>query len=102
MENDVMYCAACKADFTQKFSFCPVCGAKLSVTEKLQPSIPPVDASHPETIRAEAGYRITIVREKNVGQRNLLFLGAIALLTALFSGGVIYSIFNKALDLGAV
>jgi TonB family protein len=102
MENDVMYCAACNANFSQKFGFCPTCGAKLIGIEKLQASNPPAVSSQPKIIQPESGYRITIVREKNVRERNLLFLGAIMLLTAVFASGVVYSIFNKVLDVAAV
>jgi TonB family protein len=87
MEKEVMYCPACQDNFAQNFSFCPVCGAKLSGTEVIQP---------------ESGYQLTIVREKNVRQRNLLLLGALMLMTTLAVGGVIYSIFNKTLEVGAV
>ena len=90
MENDVMYCTACQENFTQNFSFCPACGAQLQGTEKLQ------------TPGESAGYHLTIVREKNVRQRNLLLLGAVVLLTTLFTAGVIYSIFNKPLDVAAI
>ena len=84
MENETTRCTACQESFVQNFSFCPVCGAKLS------------------TEITQSGYQITIVREKNVKQRNLLLLGAILLMTMLAVTGVIYSIFNKALDVAAV
>ena len=85
MENEVTYCAACQKDFTQNFTFCPACGAKLFAGETFQPV-----------------YEITLVREKNVRRRNLLLVGALVLLTTIAAGGVVYSIFNKALDVAAV
>ena len=91
MENEVMYCSACQESFTQQFSFCPVCGAKLSAKQ------------FAGTINDEINsYQITIVREKNVKQRNLLLLGAVMLMTVLGVGGVIFSIFNKVLEVSAV
>jgi TonB family protein len=106
MENEVKYCDSCQEDFARKFSFCPNCGAKLSKAEKLPAADPlfkaAAAASNPRKARIEAGYGITIVEEKNVKQRNLLLLGAVLLMTMLITGGVIYSIFNKALELGAV
>ncbi len=105
MENEVNYCAACKADFAQRFNFCPNCGGKLSAAEK-----PPISRqfavdeiiNKPEKVQFETPYRVTIVREKNVKQRNMLLLGAILLMTVLGISGVIFSIFNKALDIGAI
>lgn len=85
MPNDVKYCAACRKDFAQSFAFCPACGAKLSADELIEPV-----------------YEITIVREKNVRQRNLLLLGAVVLMTMTAAIGVVYSIFNKTLDVAAV
>lgn len=84
MENEVMHCAACQENFAQNFRFCPVCGAKMP------------------TGIIRSGYELTIVREKNVKQRNLLLLGAVLLMTTFAVTGVIYSIFNKALEVAAV
>jgi TonB family protein len=100
MERQVKYCAACKERFAQKFSFCPNCGGKLFANEETQISIASI--TRPKTTQPKTDYNITIVREKNVKQRNLLLFGAIMLMTALFIGGVVYSIFNKTLDVGAV
>jgi TonB family protein len=100
MEKEVKYCAACQENFARKFSFCPNCGEKLFANEKTQ--ISTASINKPKVTQPEADYRITIVREKNVKQRNLLLLGAIMLMTALFIGGVVYSIFNKTLDVRAV
>jgi TonB family protein len=87
MENDVMSCPACGENFARNFSFCPVCGAKLTAS-----------ADH----RAAPGYELTIVREKNVKQRNLLLFGAVLWLSALAAGGMIFSLFNKSLEVAAV
>lgn len=50
----------------------------------------------------EDNYRITIVEEKNVKQRNLLLLGTLAILSSLTVGSWLYSMFNKLLDVGAI
>lgn len=101
MENEVKYCDACKEDFAPKYSFCPICGAQLSTAGDL-PILNPPEVTLPEMMPAEAGYQITIVREKNVRQRNLLLLGAVIVMTTMAVAGTIYSIFNKPLDLAAV
>ncbi len=48
------------------------------------------------------GFNVTIVQEKNVKQRNLLFLGAFLLGCLILTTGFIYSIFNKYLDIAAI
>jgi TonB family protein len=50
----------------------------------------------------DGNYRITIVEEKNVKQRNLLLLGCCLLFFGAFGVGLIYSMFNKLLDVGAI
>ena len=82
MQSKATPCGACWESCVQNSNFCSACGAKLS-------------ANQPR-------YEITIVREKNVKQRNLLLFAAVLLMTMLAVTGVIYSIFNKALDAAAV
>ena len=48
------------------------------------------------------GYHITVIEEKNTRQRNGLLLGTMVLMVTLALGGVIYSIFNKDLGIGAI
>ena len=86
MPNEVSNCVACGQEFAPNFNFCPACGEK---------SFVPVGAVAPV-------YRVTLVREKNVRQRNLLLLGAVASMLAFALAGVVYSIFNKPLDVAAV
>lgn len=52
----------------------------------------------------EAGdnFHITVIQEKNVKERNFLFMGAAALILTLAFGGLVYSIFDKDLDLAAI
>jgi len=96
MKKEVNYCASCQEFCAQNFSFCPNCGVKiLSETTRFSEVTD-------EKKQTGSGYRITIVAEKNVKQRNWLIFGAAILLMCLAVGGVIYSIFNKTLDLEAV
>jgi len=48
------------------------------------------------------GFRVTVIEEKNVKQRNLLLLGSMILILSLSVGGTIYSLFNKGLLVGAI
>lgn len=48
------------------------------------------------------GFHVTIVEEKNVKERNLLLLGFFILFFGAFGLGLIYSLFNKFLDVGAI
>jgi periplasmic protein TonB len=48
------------------------------------------------------GYHITVIEEKNSKQRNGLLLGTMVVMVTLALGGVIYSIFNKDLGIGAI
>jgi TonB family protein len=48
------------------------------------------------------GFHVTVIEEKNVKQRNLLFLGSLFLMTSLSLGGVIYSLFDHSLMVGAI
>src|SRR6476660_4153268 len=96
MKKEVNYCASCQEFCAQNFSFCPNCGVKISSETTV------VSEVTAEKKQAESGYRITIVAAKNVKQRNWLIFGAAMLLMFLAAGGVVYSIFNKPLDLDAV
>ncbi len=48
------------------------------------------------------GFNVTVIEEKNVGQRNVLLLGSTVLMLTLLFGGFIYSLFAKNLDLAAI
>ena len=52
--------------------------------------------------QADSEYRITVIEEKNVKQRNLLLLASLVLMTTLAIGGTIYSLFNHNLLVGAI
>lgn len=47
-------------------------------------------------------FHVTVIEEKNVGQRNLLLLGSMFFMMSLVIGGVVYSLFNKDLLVGAI
>ncbi len=51
---------------------------------------------------ADDGFHVTVIEEKNVGQRNMLLLGSMFLMMSLVVGGVVYSLFNKDLLIGAI
>jgi protein TonB len=51
---------------------------------------------------ADDGYSITVIEEKNVKQRNVLLLGATALMLTLSIGGWGVSLFQKELNIGAI
>jgi TonB family protein len=50
----------------------------------------------------EDGYRITVIEEKNIGQRNNLLLGTMALMLMLVMGGWLYSLFSKDFGVTAI
>jgi periplasmic protein TonB len=50
----------------------------------------------------DGGYYITVIEEKNTKQRNTLLLGATALMLILTVGSWGVSLFQKALDVGAI
>jgi protein TonB len=59
------------------------------------------EAEHDKAVR-EGGYYLTVIEEKNVGQRNGLLLGtAVFMLFALMSG-MVYNIFSKDLDIASI
>lgn len=96
MKKEVNYCASCQEICAQNFSFCPSCGVKISSETNQFSEV--ADGKK----QTGSGYRITIVAAKNVKQRNWLIFGAAIMLMCLGAGGVVYSIFNKPLDLDAV
>ncbi len=50
----------------------------------------------------DGGYHITVIKEKGVQQRNMLLLGSAVLIITLTLAGVVYSIFDKNLLVGAI
>ncbi len=63
------------------------------------------DEPRPMTVTPEAldgGYYITVIEEKNSKQRNMLLLGSAAFCLTVALVAVVWSIFDKALDVGAI
>ncbi len=50
----------------------------------------------------DGGYYVTVIQEKNVKQRNLLLLGALALMLTVSFGSYLVSLFQKDLFVGAI
>ena len=48
------------------------------------------------------GYRITVIEEKNVNQRNGLLLGTMILMVSIVLGATVFSLFNRDLLIGAI
>jgi TonB family protein len=68
---------------------------------------PPMNADVPRAMHVtpealDDGYYITVIEEKNGKQRNLLLLASAALCLTVALGATVWSIFDKALDVGAI
>lgn len=50
----------------------------------------------------DGGYYITVIEEKNVKQRNMLLLGSTVFCVAMALAATVYSLFDKALEVGAI
>jgi len=57
--------------------------------------------SAPASVKDD-GFRVTVMEEKNVKQRNLLLLGSMLFMITLCLGGVVYSLFAKDLFISAI
>jgi periplasmic protein TonB len=51
---------------------------------------------------AEGGYYVTVIEEKNVGQRNVLLLAALGLMLFTLTSAVVYNLFTKELDVASI
>jgi periplasmic protein TonB len=66
-----------------------------------------VDIDSPVTTRQEhyvpdGGFHVTVIEEKNGGQRNLLLLGAFGMVMFVLMSSMVYNIFSKDLDVGSI
>lgn len=52
--------------------------------------------------RADNGFNITVIEEKNVKQRNALLLGSLLFMLAIGAGSFVYSLFNYNLAIAAI
>jgi TonB family protein len=50
----------------------------------------------------DGGFYVTVIEEKNVGQRNSLLLGTLGFMIVALMSGLIINIFSKDLDIGAI
>ena len=55
-----------------------------------------------DTAGDEEDYHLTVIEEKNAGQRNVLLLGSTVLILTVAFSMVVYSLFAKNLDLAAI
>lgn len=55
-----------------------------------------------EAYTSDGGFYVTVIEEKNVTQRNTLLLGTLGFMICALMFGVVYSIFSKDLDIGAI
>lgn len=58
--------------------------------------------SQPNYSKGDDGYHVTVIQEKNVGQRNMLLLGATAFMLSVVMVAWAVSLFGKDLDVGAI
>lgn len=59
------------------------------------------EAEH-DAYAAQGGFYVTVIEEKNVKQRNSLLLGSLCLIMFSLMTGLVYNIFSKDLDVGAI
>jgi TonB family protein len=50
----------------------------------------------------DGGFYVTVIEEKNVGQRNSLLVGTFGFMILALISGLIFNIFSKDLDIGAI
>ena len=50
----------------------------------------------------DGGFYVTVIEEKNVGQRRALLVGALGLVLFVLTGGMVYNLFSKDLDVGSI
>ncbi len=60
-----------------------------------------LEAEH-DKVTSEGGFYVTVMEEKNVGQRSLLFLGATVLMVTVALGATVVSLFQKDIGIGAI
>lgn len=54
------------------------------------------------TVATSDGFHVTVIEEKDGGKRNAMLLGTLVIFCTLMLAGVVYSIFNKQLAVGAI
>ncbi len=60
-----------------------------------------LEARHKE-YADDGGFHVTVIEEKNVGQRRVLLVGALGLVLFTLMGGMVYNLFSKDLEVGSI
>lgn len=118
MERIVKYCSSCDESFAQQFGFCPTCGTALESFQMDPVEIAPAEPERGSAERvasasifefplapattADDGFNVTVIEARNVGTRNALLLGTLGFMICALLVGVVVSIFNKDMDIGAI
>ncbi|CAN5157365.1 hypothetical protein BH20ACI1_BH20ACI1_23290 [soil metagenome] len=89
------------ADEPETFAVAAAAGAS-GKDNQYQNQIKNYQPSVNKNIPSDRGFQVTVIKEKNVKQRNGLLLGALILMLTLTAGGMVYSIFNHPLLVGAI
>ncbi len=89
--------------------------APVPAWQQATPAIPvytaakPVDADRKPTATnsnvvkdADGGFYVTVIEDKNVGTRNGLLLATLVFVICALTTGLVYNIFSKDLDIGAI
>jgi protein TonB len=50
----------------------------------------------------DGGFYVTVIEEKNAGQRNMLLLGSFAFMVLVLTSALVYNIFSKDLEVGSI
>ncbi len=50
----------------------------------------------------EDGFHVTVIEEKNAGQRRVLLVGTLGAMVVVLMSGLVYSLFSKSLDVGSI
>ena len=79
-------------------SAAPVFQAKAMDADRKRPTL---EDEH-NAYNAEGGYYVTVIEEKNVGRRNALLAGSLALVLIVLSTSMVYSLFAKELDVASI
>ena len=113
MGKKIMYCAACEESFAEKFTFCPNCAAVLS-TYEMNPVLTEAKKkestifyetkakSDKQTSTEDGFYNVTLVEERSGKTRQALLLGAALLVMGGAIIGLIGSIYNADVYVGAL
>ncbi|MEO6654846.1 MAG: energy transducer TonB [Pyrinomonadaceae bacterium] len=60
-----------------------------------------LEAEH-NAFQRSGGFYVTVIEDKNVGQRNLLLAGSFALVFFALMTGLVYNLFSKDLEVGSI